>query len=224
MNNRFKKNMFQMMIALFLTFSLSTHVYSALYGNWRECLNAPGCTCEMITATSDLSIYIVESAGYFFHSHSAFQAFLNRVELAEIKGINNQELKNILYSSIDNMEKAKGAYSNFITTSEKIPLNQVLIDQLARFDYANFRVKFGLLESPFEKVRIFLCKGDINGLDSAVLGNMNNILKQLYIIKSCVDKEEMPNISILWRLNQSFFEAQLFGQYMSEILKANLEK
>lgn len=220
MNKTLKKTMFQSTIALLLILSLSIHVYSALYGNWRECLNTPGCTCE--TLTSDLSTYVVDSAGYFFNSHSAFQAFLNRVELAETNGIDAVELKGILYSAIDNMEKAKTAYANLIIISEKMPLNQALIDQLAKFDYTSFRAKYGLVESTFEKIKMFLSKGDIKGLDSTMLANMDNILTQQYIVKSSIDKGGIPDIAILWRLNQSYFEAQLFGQYMSEILKANL--
>ncbi|MCU0288501.1 MAG: hypothetical protein MUF15_19165, partial [Acidobacteria bacterium] len=60
------------------------------------------------------------------------------------------------------------------------------------------------------------------GLDNTILSNMETILKQLYIVKTIVDKDLIPDVSILWRLNQLYMEAHLFGQYMSEILKANL--
>jgi hypothetical protein len=109
MNKTFKKIMFQSVIGLVLIFSLSLFGYSYLTYNWRECLNTPECTCTLTFqfTTPTLKIYIMESAGNFLNSHSAYQAFLNRVELAEINGINANELKDILNSALENMEKRK---------------------------------------------------------------------------------------------------------------------
>jgi hypothetical protein len=220
MNKTFKKIMFQSAIGSVLIFSLSLFGYSYLTYNWRECLNAPGCTCQAVTPA--LKPYIVESAGNFLNSHSAFQAFLNRVELAEINGINTNELKDILNSAIANMEKAKEAYETFKIASVKTSYNQEMIDKLMKFDYDGYRIQYGLVEPIFERVKLLLVNGDITGLDNTVLSNMDTILKQLYTAKSIVDKDLIPDVSILWRINQSYLEAQLFGQYISEILKANL--
>ncbi|MCU0288081.1 MAG: hypothetical protein MUF15_17010, partial [Acidobacteria bacterium] len=108
MNKTLKKTMFQSAIGLVLIFSLSSFGCPYLTYNWRECLNSPGCTCEGVT--SDLSNYIVDSSGCFLNSHAAYLTFLNRVELAETKGININEFKIILNSAIENMEKSKAMY------------------------------------------------------------------------------------------------------------------
>jgi hypothetical protein len=172
--------------------------------------------------TSTLKIYITESAGYFLNSHSTYQTFLNRVEMADVNGIDFIELKDILYNSTAYMEKAKAAYANVKAASEKIPMDTIMINKLQNFDYDGFQVKYGLIKPIFVKVKKLLLKGDIPGLDAAVLANMENILKQLYEVKALVDKSQTPDIAGLWRLNQSYAEAQLFGQYIAQIIKANL--
>lgn len=212
-----------MIIVLLISFFCSPVSYARIEANWRECASAPGCTCVSLaatfSATATLKMFIVESAGYFLNSHSAYQAFLNRVEMTDLKGADYNEMRDILYSAIDNMEKAKAAYTNLKTASEKIPYNQEMIDQLMKFDYDGFRVKYGLMESIFEKLKVLLGKGDIAGFDGAVLANMDTILSKLYEVKAAVDEDQLPEIAHLWRANQAYVEAQLFAQYMSEVFR-----
>jgi len=227
MRNKSKKVMFQAIIGLVLVFSISTCGYSALGYNWRECLAAPGCTCTLTltitkSTTATLRTYIIESAGYSFDSYAAYQSFLSRVEMADINGVDYKELRAIFYSAIDHMEKARAAYENVKLAAAKTAYNQELIDKLMKFDYEGFRNQYGLNEPIFERVKSLLINGDIPGLDDIVIANMDAVLKQLYTVKAIVDKDSLPDVSILWRINQSYFEAQLFGQYLSEILKANL--
>jgi len=227
MNNKSKKVMFQAIIGLVLVFSLSIFGYSALTWNWRECLAAPGCTCTLTldipkSTTTTLKTNIILSAGYSFDSYANYQAFLGRVEMADINGVDFKELRAILYSAIDHMEKARAEYENVKLAAAKTAYNQEMIDKLMKFDYEGFRIQYGLNEPIFERVKSLLINGDIPGLDDTVISNMDAILKQLYTARAIVDKDSTPDVSILWRINQSYFEAQLFGQYLSEILKSNL--
>jgi hypothetical protein len=209
---------------MFIVIISGNIAFSAIWKNWRECVNESDCIAETSTLTPPLKTYVIESAGYFLNSHSDYQAFLNRVEMAEINGIDYNNLKEILYSAIENMEKAKSAYSNLKATSEKIPYNQAVIDKLMKFDYNGFRVQYGLIEPIFKKVKAFLSKGDIAGLDKTSLANMDTILKKLYEIKAAVDKDQFPEIALLWRINQLYIEDHLFGQYVSEVFKAIIQK
>jgi hypothetical protein len=227
MRYKSKNIMFQAIIGLVLIASLSNFSYSALSGNWRECLAAPGCTCSFTldiakSATTTLKTYIILSAGYSFDSYAAYQSFLSRVEMADINGIDYKELKSILYSAIEHMEKARASYENVKLIAVKTSYNQDLIDKLMKFDYEGFRSKYGLNEPIFERVKSLLLTGDVPGIDDNVIANMDTILKQLYTARAIVDNDSAPDVSTLWRINQSYFEAQLFGQYLSEILKANL--
>ena len=222
MNKQIKKYFVTVIMMLSIFCICSPFSYARIAFNWRECLVAPGCTCEVTLAITKSTIpslrtYIMESTGYFLTSHSDYQDFLNRVEMSDIKGIDYKELRELIYSAIDNMEKAREAYVNLKTASEKIPYHQEMIDQLMKFDYDGFRVKNGLLEPIFSKIKNLLGKGDIVGLDNAVLANMDAILIKLYEVKAAVDKDLAPEIGLLWRTTQAYFEAQLFGQYMSEV-------
>jgi hypothetical protein len=221
-----KKIIFQSVLGIMLVLHLSIFGYSALVANWRECLVAPGCTCTLTLQVSQetqaLKTYIQESAGYFLTSHSDYQDLQVLVELTDINGVDSLEMKTIVDSAIANMEKARAAYANLKSTAVNIPNDPVIIAKLAKFDYDGFQAKYGLLLPVFEKVKALLVKGDTAGLDNTVLANMDVILKQLYEVKAFVDNAQSPDIAILWRLNQSYLEAQLFGQYVSEIIKANI--
>ncbi len=196
--------------------------YALIAHNWRECVSAPGCTCVTMASTSTLKTYIVASTGFFLNSHSSYQAFLNRVEMTDLKGADYNEMRELLYNAIDSMKKARAAYARVKRASKKIPYDQVMIDRLQKFDYEGFQAKYGLLEPIFEKVKSLLAKGDIDGLDDATLSNMDSILRLLNQAKAAIKKGQSPDIELLWRINQEYLESQLFGQYMSEVFKANL--
>jgi len=227
MNKQIKKYFVTVIMVLFIFCICSPFSYALVAANWRECLNGPGCTCTLtldITKSTipTLKSHIILSAGYSFDSYANYQAFLSRVEMADINGVDYKELRAILYSAIDHMEKARAEYENVKLVAAKTAYNQEMIDKLMKFDYEGFRIQYGLNEPIFERVKSLLVNGDIPGLDDSVIANMDAVLKQLYTARALVDKDSVPDVSILWRINQSYFEAQLFGQYLSEILKANL--
>ena len=222
-----KKIIIKAILGLILVISFTLQSYPYLVANWRECLAAPGCTCGISpdikkSMGPSLQTYIVESAWYFLTSHADYQDFQALVEMTDINGVDSQGMKSILDSAIANMEKARAVYANLKVAAADIPNDRAMIDRLRVFDYDAFQSKYGLLAPIYEKVKSLLVKGDTAGLDDAVLANMDAILKQLYEVKTIVDGDRSPDIAILWRLNQTYFEAQLFGQYISEIIKANI--
>ncbi|HLP59374.1 MAG TPA: hypothetical protein VK186_11115 [Candidatus Deferrimicrobium sp.] len=222
MNKKINQIMVKSILGLMLVLLLKLTTFPLMVANWRECVSAPGCGCTLQGVTSSLQPYIVESAGYFLNSHSDYQTFLNRVEMAENNGADTNEWRAILNSAVANMEKAKAAYANVKAAAGKVTNDPVMIDKLAKFDYDGFQVKYGLIVPIFEKVKTLLVKGDMAGLDDAVLANMDSILNQLYEVRTILDNTQTTDIALLWRLNQSYAEAQLSGQYISEIIKANL--
>jgi len=224
MNKQIKRFCVTGIIVMFVCYFFAQVSFASVWGNWRECASAPGCSCTLTfqvtqSTVSTLKTYIVESAGYFLKSHATYQDFLSLVEMTDLNGVDYKEMRAILYSTVDNMEKAKASYANLKAAAEKIPNDPFVIDKLLKFDYDSFQVKYGLIEPIFEKVKSLLSKGDIAGLDNVMLANMDIILNQLYEVKNLVDKEQSPDISLLWRINQTYAEAQLFGQYMSEVFR-----
>lgn len=222
MNKQIKRCSVTICVVLFIYCICNPSSYARIEFNWRECASAPGCSSTLTLLGTEnmiptMKLYTIESAGYFMKSHAAYQEFLNLVEMSESNSIGAEEFKNNLYNAIDNMEKAKAAYTNLKTASEKIPYHQEMIDQLMKFDYDRFRIKYGLNEPVFEKLKAFLGNGDIAGFDEAVIANLDAILSKLYEIKVAVENCLAPEIAILWRTSQTYVEAQLFAQYMSEV-------
>ena len=211
---RFISNFFLGVLILIL---FNTITYSRIVGNWADSgFEGDGGKSEALTSFN-IRIYVIEGAGYFLNSHSNFQEFLNRVELSDLNGIDFNDMREILYKAIEDMEKAKNVYYNLKKEADITPYNQVMINFLLDFDYDNFREEKGLNLIEYNKVKNYLIKGDIRGVFSTFLLNSESILEQLYTIKEWIDSDKFPEISILWRVNQAYFEAQLFGQYTSEI-------
>ncbi|MDQ1351927.1 MAG: hypothetical protein QG657_2233 [Acidobacteriota bacterium] len=220
MNKQIKRYCVTGIIVIFICYFFAQISFARIWGNWRDCVNTPGCSDE--SSTSILGEYIIESAGNFLKSHSHHQTFLDMFEMSGKNDTDYMALRETLNSAIEDMENSKAAYSNLIKATEKTTYNQAMIDKLLVFDYDGFRLKYGLIEPIFTKVKSLLVKGDIPGLDAAVLANLDAILSKLYAVKAVVDKNQEPELSLLWRTNQAYFEAQLFSQYMSEVFRAIL--
>jgi hypothetical protein len=217
MTKKIKKFVSKVSLGVLIFILFNTITYSMIVGNWADCgFGGGGGESKSLTSFT-IRIYIIEGAGYFLNSHSSIQALLNRVELSELNVIDFNEMREILYKAIEDMEKAKDSYYNLKQEADKTPYNPVMINFLLNFDYNGFREEKGLNLTIFENVNNYLSRGDIRGIFSNFLANSESILEQLYTIKEWVDAYKLPKISSLWRLNQDYVEAQLFGQYTSEI-------
>ena len=211
MNKKIKFLLLKVFVGLIILIFVNINAYSLLVGNYSECGFGGGKSMTIRT-------YIINGAGYFLNSYSGIQTFLNRVELSEMNGTDYKEMREILYKTIEDMEKAKDSYYNLKQEAENTPYNPVMINLLLAFDYDKFQEERGLNLTVFDDVKNYLSKGDIRGIFSTILSNSESILEQLYTIKEWVDADKFPEIFTLWRVNQAYMETQLFGQYSSEVL------
>jgi len=203
-------------VFVFATFNVASYAY--IWANYSECgFEGP---CER-SLSYNLSIgdYIVESAGYFLKSHSDILLFLESVEMSEMNGIDYKELRTIIYGAIENMEKAKESCFNLKQKADATPYNQNVINLLLSFDYNAFQEERGLNIDIFKDVERFLVKGDVRGIYGLLLENSCEILDKLYAIKDFVDADTLPDISMLWRVNQDYMENLFLGQYAAEVFK-----
>ena len=76
----------------------------------------------------------------------------------------------------------------------------------------------GLLVPKFDRVEGYLKSGNIRGVFAKILKDINVLLYQFYSIKKTVDTGITPDIKSTWKLNQTFSETILFGQYFSRVL------
>jgi hypothetical protein len=71
----------------------------------------------------------------------------------------------------------------------------------------------------FNPLREYLARGDVRGVFSKVLKDTEAILDQLYSIKEILEADKVPEIETTWKLNQTFSDYLLFGQYAAMVFK-----
>jgi len=207
-----KKLMIKIFIVFFFIIAIEKGIDALIIANRGDCAFGGGGEKE-----GSIKSYIIEGAGYFLSSYSDTLLFLNKIEMSELIGVDYKELRAILYRAIENMEKARDAYSNLKQMADNTPYNQAMIDQLLSFDYAGFQNEKVLNNTIFKTVESYLSKGDVRGFFTLLLSNSEQILNKLYTIKAWVDTDTFPGLSTLWRVNQVFSETMFFGQYGAEV-------
>jgi hypothetical protein len=165
---------------------------------------------------------IVEGAGFYLQSHSAFQSVLEKVELSELQGLNYDRLNTLIDSAIINMENARVTYLTLYETSKSFDYNPAVLEKLRNFKYDDYMQKNKLNPSVFGKAAGFLSEGDVRGFYKQMKDDTNTICNLLYSIKEKTGSGTFPSLSEVWRVNQHYMESQLFGQYVAEVFN-NLE-
>ncbi len=164
-----------------------------------------------------MGILIIEGAGYFISSQSDLLLFLNRVELSGLSMPDYPELQNLIDRAVKNMEKAVETYKILATAAVVTPYNPQVLSQLIRFDYNGYEKANSLNGEVFARVRAYLISGDVTGIILFMKKDLESILDRLYGIKALVDKQEFPALPLLWRVNQSYCQTMLGGQYVAEV-------
>ena len=212
MKKQNKQLISKIFIVLFILAAINQSSYGLIIANRGDCVL--GCDEEKSTG---LKSYIIYGAGYLLRSYSDMMLFLDKVEMSELNGIDYTEMRNVLNKAIEKMEMANQYYFQLKQAADNTPYHQSAIESLVSFDYTGFQKERGLNAVIFQDVQAYLCKGDVRGIFSRLLSETEDILAKLYKIKEFVDSDKFPELSILWRVKQSFSELILFGQAAAEI-------
>ncbi|HLP59426.1 MAG TPA: hypothetical protein VK186_11375 [Candidatus Deferrimicrobium sp.] len=186
--------------------------YSRIIANRGESVFA-GMTDKDVAVRSN----IIDAAGYFLNSSSAFQALLNRIELADTNGGDYKEWAQVCSGAVAHMRNAVAQYLILKQSLEYRPYNPEMIDRLLCFDYDDFQKKNMLTPGIFDEVKSYLGSGDVRGLFEHMLSSTGKILASLTRVKASLDAGVIPELTLLWRLNQDYAEAMLFGQYAAQV-------
>ncbi len=180
--------------------------------------DAPGAE-SVFSATVSVSMKqnIVQGACYFMQSYSDSLLFLDKIEQSELTGADYSEMQKRLTGAIEKMEKARSTYSNLKEMADVTPYNLGMIYELWFFDYQSLQAKNTLNSVIFLEVQNYLRKGDVRGVYAKMRLNTIGLLNLLNKIKNDVDAGKLPALSYIWKLNQSYSEAMLFGQYVAEV-------
>lgn len=169
-----------------------------------------------------IETYIIEGGGYYLSANSDIQTILKMIEVQDIQSIDFIDLNNVLDNSISKMENAIETYENLIKKAESTPYNEYVLSLLEDFDYTNFMIENGLNSVVFKEVEGYLKEGDITGVFKNTHKGLKDILEMLNLIKVEISKNNIPELSIFWRLNETLSESSLFGSYVARVFSAIL--
>ena len=160
--------------------------------------------------------YAIEGAGYFIESYSDYLLFLNKVELAELRGFDWNELRFILDRVIEKLEYANDLMGQLKLKADVKPYNPIIIDELLNFDYDAFWEQEKLNESVFKQVKDFLSQGKIREMYGQALLQTRDILLSANVIKERMEEGAFPEISNLHALNEKYVQCLLLGKYVAQ--------
>ncbi|MGD2091754.1 MAG: hypothetical protein PVH61_36610 [Candidatus Aminicenantes bacterium] len=215
----------KIIISMIITLSLmSLYCYGYFYANW-PCLLYEG-QCETDTSKQSsiqnlsptLGQLSIEAAGFFLQSNSDYQAFLKKIELSEIYGINDEELKELITGAIENMEIAHSIYYRVWQMSKSLERNPLVLQKLAQFDYGLILEEKSLITSIFNEVERYLKKGNMPGAFERIYIDTGDILQEMKSLESMIQINSIDIIiPLCWEVNQRLLESTLFGQYISHV-------
>ncbi len=217
----------RVLLATIVLSMVYTNLYSRILGNKGGCpYESESCGTAPVegditgiagAASLSINTCIIDGAGYFLNSQAAVLLFLNKIEMSEVAGLNYNDLRETLYQAIENMELAKGAYTDLTGIAAVTPYKIAVIKRLKIFDYEGYRTRNGLNGVTFKKVEQYLGKGDVTNFFNEMLTGMENILDMLYALKETVDKDRFPLNQSLWKLAQAYSEFHMAGQYAAQV-------
>ena len=166
---------------------------------------------------SPMKTLIILGAGNFLKSYAGFQQFLHRVELSGTSGVNYDEWRVILKEAIADLQRARVYYYYFNTLAAGTPYNRDFTGALVYFEYPGFRETHHLNREIFSRLELLLRSGNVTGVYEEILSKANEITGLLRTVNRELYKDIFPGIPLLWKINQKYFNALLFGQYAAMI-------
>lgn len=212
-------------IILFFLFFMSNVTYGVIsfngsdsgYDGDGEDSSGESSNISNAASSSLIRMLIIQGAGYYLKSHCYYQFFLNKIEMAEIEGVNYCDLQGVLNATVFYMERANISYLDLKNVAAGTPYNEVVVGELKGFDYDGFKEGKNFNREVYGKAKSFLEKGDITGLYCEMYSRSVVILEALNNLKGVIDGNSFPEMSILWELNQNFSNALFLGQYTAMI-------
>jgi hypothetical protein len=211
----------RIIISMILTLSLmNVFSFGIIVANW-PCILYDG-QCEtnnsnqgsIQSLSPTLGQLSIEAAGFFLQSNSNFQEFLKKIELAEIYGVNDEELIELITRAYENMEMAQSIYYRVWQFSKSLERDPVVLQKLAQFDYELILEEKRLIPSIFNDVEKYLKPGNMPGAFEKIYNDTSQILQGMKTLKT-INASNSKDILLCWEVNQRLLESELFGQYIS---------
>ncbi len=212
------KNLIIGLIAILLI--VTTPVYSRIYINHTECAfgeceEPNGGTSKRSSQT--MQALIATGGTHFLQSLSEIDILLSQVETSGASGVDLEAVLPTVNAAIYEITLAQNAIFDLKTLAADTPYYQPVIEKLLAFDYNNFQQSGGLIATVFTQVEGYLALGNVRGVYSQILSNVNDLRERLVTARQNLDRSSLPDLDSLWELNQKASEYKLFGQYVAEV-------
>ena len=215
-----KKLKLKVFLGTFIVIIFSMNMFSYILLNGSGNGYTSGNDDTGIISTLSIETYVIQGGGYFLEANSCIQSILNRVEMQDFNGFYFSELEQLVYRAYFNIIFARMTYEQLIQLAESTPYNRGFISQLKGFDYQSFLENNGLNAVVFNKVREYLEKGDITGSFKHTYSNLCALEDLLTVIKNGTAVNRAPELSLLWKLNETCAETSMFGSYAARVFHA----
>jgi hypothetical protein len=170
--------------------------------------------------TNSIEDYIVMGAGAFLNAHSSVQEILKIFELQDMEGIDSDRLRELTSKAVQDMRRTVETYTALVNKAAITPYNTAVFLKLVQFDYGSFRQNHGLNPFVFNRVAGFLKHGNVTGLFQYSLSRYIQLLDLLNTLNQAVNGGEMPELSLLWKINEGFSNQALLGSYAARVFYA----
>ncbi len=162
---------------------------------------------------------VEEAAGFYLAGMADYLKLLNRVETANLKGIDYQEMFTIAESARGNLAAAASVYGALVDVANATAYNPAVRARLMDFDYGGFAFRKGIDASGavYKDVVDYLSKGDIRGFYHRLHTVSFSCGSELSVLCDTLNQGCLPGLETLWRLNETLSRNLLLGQYVARV-------
>ncbi|MCX6579803.1 MAG: hypothetical protein NT166_06425 [Candidatus Aminicenantes bacterium] len=200
---------------IFLVVNFNLYSYICLNGGGRGYVDGGDSI-----ANNTIEAYIIDGAGFYLAAKADIETLLNLIELKDSQGLGYKGLNVVEDNAVAKLKNAIAMYEKLIKEAESTPYNEDVQAKLKAIDYEIFMLSNGLNKVVFDAVSGFLKDGDITGCFKKIQADMKNILGMLQTINGETTLNRLPDLSIIWRLNETCCETSLFGSYVARVFNA----
>ena len=115
---------------------------------------------------------------------------------------------------------ACNTYDRLVRLARQIPYRKDVIRQLKAFDYNTFMTDQGLNAAVFARVGEYLERGDITGTFRHTRANLASLASLLTEVKNNLLSNRLPELAVVWQLNETAADAALFGSCIARVFNA----
>jgi hypothetical protein len=167
----------------------------------------------------DIENNIVKGSQYYLTAAGYALQMLAEIEKSSMETLNSD-------TTLELVNKAKGELDLSLYYYRKAldaAINAKYSDKIANFynfDYDKFIAENGLNENIAKKVQEYMVKGDIVGLYTQNIRNIETLRTAIISIQGQLKTGVKPDITLAWNVFQKIAETSLFGNYSTLMAKS----